>query len=131
MTDFTGDSFDSRSAKNAREEALETAHAILECKLGVLEGVRLLSTLAPELVSDWKVDPDFLVLAALDSETDDLPVGAQRKLWDPKALAARDKIVSQLEGEVREYVEAACRNIVRRFSASGESPGGTTREPGL
>jgi hypothetical protein len=112
------DSPASGSREHAREKALKTARAILKGELGIIEGARLLSTLAPDLVADWKVDPDFLVLAALDSETDDLPVGAQRKLWDATALAERDATVSQIEGEARQNVEAACRNILRRFEAS-------------
>ncbi len=100
-----------------REKALKTARAILNGELGIIEGARVLSTLAPDLVADWKVDPDFLVLAALDSETDDLPVGKQRKLWDATALAERDATVSRIEAEARQNVEAACRNILRRFDA--------------
>jgi hypothetical protein len=101
----------------AREKALNAARAILKGDLGIIEGARLISTLAPDLVADWKVDPDFLVLAALDSETDDLPVGKQRKLWEAKALAERDAIVSRMEAEARQNVEVACRNILRRFAA--------------
>lgn len=112
------------SAKSARtdsqQKVVNTARAILDCEVGVIEGARQLSTLAPELVPDWKVDPDFLVLAALDSETDDLPVGAQRKLWDKKALAERDPVISQIEADARKNVEAACRNILRRFDTGNE-----------
>jgi hypothetical protein len=106
------------SGEHAKEKALKIARAILEGELGIIEGARVLSTLAPELVADWKVDPDFLFLAALDSETDDLPVGAQRKLWEAAALAERDATVSQIEGEARQNVEAACRNILRRFESA-------------
>jgi Protein of unknown function (DUF2489) len=107
------------SAEQSREKAVATARAVLEGKIGVIEGCRLISTLAPDLVADWKTDPDFLVLAALDSETDDLPVGAQRKLWEKKALAERDKILSKIEGEAKPDVHAACRNIIRRLAQQG------------
>ena len=101
----------------SREKAINAAQAILAGEMGIIEGARLLSTLAPDLVPDWKVDPDLLVLAALDSETDDLPVGAQRKLWEAKALAERDALVARIEADARESVEAACRNILSRFSS--------------
>jgi Protein of unknown function (DUF2489) len=109
------------TGRNCRETAVETARAVLDGRVGVIEGARKLSTLAPELVADWKVDPDFLVLAALDSETDDLPVGDQRKLWDKKALAERDPTISRIEADARPNVEVACRNILRRFDAGNEA----------
>jgi Protein of unknown function (DUF2489) len=111
------DSQDSGPGEYAREKALKTASAILKGELGIIEGARVLSTLAPDLVADWKVDPDLLVLAALDSETDDLPLGKQRELWATTALAERDAIVLQMETDARQNVEAACRNILRRFNA--------------
>ncbi len=113
----SGNSLDSGS-REYRAKAVEAARAVLEGKVGIIEGARQLSTLAPELVADWKVDPDFLVLAALDSETDDLPVGAQRKLWDKKALAERDPTISRIEADARKNVETACRNILRRFETT-------------
>ena len=100
---------------NARAKAVEAAQKVLGGEVGIIEGARLLSNLASDLVPDWKVDRDLLVLAALDSETDDLPVGAQRKLWEAKALAERDTIIDRIEAEARPGVEAACRNILRRF----------------
>jgi hypothetical protein len=102
----------------AREKALNVARSILEGDVGIIEGARLLSSFGHELVPDWTVDPDFVVLGALDSETDHLPVGAERKLWEQKALAERDAIVSRIEAEAKEEVESACRNILRRFAAA-------------
>ena len=107
----------SESTGYSREKAVKTARAILDGEIGIIEGARILSTLAPDVVADWKADPDFLVLAALDSETDDLPVGVDRKLWEASALAERDAIVSQIEADAKQSVEAACRNILRRFVA--------------
>ena len=108
-------SLDTGSGKDSKEKAIKTARAVLDGKMGIIEGARLLSTLAPDLVPDWKVDPDFLVLAALDSETDDLPVGKERKLWDATALAERDPVISQIEADAKHEVEVACLNILRRF----------------
>ena len=101
--------------KDLLDKVTKSARAVLDGKMGIIEGARLLSTLAPDLVPDWKVDPDFLVLAALDSETDDLPVGKERKLWDPTALKERDPVISQIEADAKQEVEGACRNILRRF----------------
>jgi len=111
-------SLDSGSEKNSREKALTAARAVLDGKVGIIEGARQLSILAPDLVADWKTDPDFLVLAALDSETDDLPVGKERKLWDATALKEREPVISRMEADAKQEVEAACRNILRRFETS-------------
>jgi hypothetical protein len=102
----------------AREKALRIARSILEGDVGIIEGARLLSSFGHELVPDWRIDPDFVVLGALDSETDHLPVGAERKLWEENALAERDAIVSRIEAEAKQEVESACRNILRRFAAA-------------
>jgi hypothetical protein len=102
----------------AREKALKVAQSILEGDVGIIEDARLLSSFGHELVPDWRIDPDFVVLGALDSETDDLPVGAERKLWEEKALAERDAIVSRIEAEAKQEVQSACRNILRRFAAA-------------
>jgi hypothetical protein len=101
-----------------RDKALEVARSILQGKLGIIEGARLLSMLAHDLVPDWAVDPDFVVFVALDSETDHLPVGAERQLWEATALVERDAIVSRIEADARREVGTACRNILRRFDAA-------------
>ena len=106
--------------KDLLEKVTKSARAVLDGKMGIIEGARQLSTLAPDLVPDWKVDPDFLVLAALDSETDDLPVGKERKLWDGTALAERDPVISQIEADAKQEVEVACRNILRRFDSASQ-----------
>ena len=64
-------SLDTGSGKDSKEKAIKTARAVLDGKMGIIEGARLLSTLAPDLVPDWKVDPDFLVLAVDDIELHD------------------------------------------------------------
>ena|SRR5256885_11355962 len=102
----------------AREKAIKVARSILEGDVGVIEGARLLSSVGHELVPDWRIDPDFVILGALDSETDHLPVGAERKLWEEKALVERDAIVSRIEADAKHEVEIACRNILRRFEAA-------------
>ena len=99
----------------AQQKAVAVAEAILRGELGVLEGARQLASLGHDLVDDWRVDPDFLVVGVLDSQTDHLPVGKVRNLWDPASLAAKDTLIQRIESESRHDVEQACRNIVSRF----------------
>jgi len=106
---------DEEAGSRLRRAAVDTAHAILREEIGVIDGARRLSSLAHRLVDDWRVDPDFLVFGALDTETDHLPVGAQRALWDPAALVDKDAMVARIEAVARADVEMACRNVIARF----------------
>ena len=101
-----------------QREATAAAHAVLRREVGVIEGVRRLSSLAHAVVDDWTADPDFRVFCILDSETDHLPVGTHRALWAPAALAERDAEVARIEREVWSDVEAACRGVIARFAVT-------------
>jgi hypothetical protein len=107
--------FDLEMVERTRARAADVASAILRGELGIIEGARLLSDMSSYLVEDWVSDPDFRVFGALDSETDHLPVGAQRELWDPDALRERDAAVARIERSASEAVFTACRNVVARF----------------
>jgi hypothetical protein len=98
-----------------RLAALEAAAAVIEGHLGVIEGCRRLSSFAHDLVPDWRVDDDFVVFGAVDSETDALPVGAARQHWDQLALAREDKNIESAEATYKEAVVLACRNVLERF----------------
>ena len=56
-------------------DALAAAQAVLDGKLGVIEGSIALAAFAYEVIPDWRVDPDFVIFAVLASETDHLPLG--------------------------------------------------------
>lgn len=109
--------YDLEELERAQREAAVVAAAVLRRELGVIEGARRLSSLSLRIVDDWPADPDFLVFGALDSETDHLPVGVQRELWDQKVLAEMDPVVRRIEASAREEMEVACRSIVARFGA--------------
>ena len=100
-----------------RRQAIEVAQGVLEKRLGICEGSRALASLAHDLVPDWRVDPDFVVLGALDSDSERFPLGALRDRWDPKALALLDIEREEMERRVEPDVMAACRSILARFGA--------------
>lgn len=61
------------------DNAVAAAEAMLTGDLGLIEGSRLLASLAHDLVADWRADDDFVVFGAFASETDNFPAGpAQR-----------------------------------------------------
>ena len=108
--------YDLDSEERARREVVTTAQALIQGEVGVIEGSRRLSGLAHLVVDDWVADPDFRVFCALDSETDHLPVGKARDLWDPAVLAEKDADIQRFEALARLDIESACRRIIRRFT---------------
>ena len=98
-----------------RIAALDAATAVLEGSLGVIEGCRRLRELGDDLVPDSRDDTDFVIFIAVDSETDALPTGTARELWDPAALAREDREIQRAEAMYRESVMSACQRVIKRF----------------
>ena len=111
------DEHDDSDSATRRAEAAHAADAILEGEVGLIDGVRHLARIGHGLVRDFWGDPDFSLLGAVDSETDDLPVGQVRGPWDPAALAVKDREMADYESRVRDAVLAACRSIRERYGA--------------
>jgi uncharacterized protein DUF2489 len=99
----------------SRVAALNTADAVVVGRIGIIEGCRRLCSLAHDLVSDWRVDEDFGVFGAVDSETDALPIGRVREDWNASALQLEDKKIEYAESLYRDKVVSACRNLIKRF----------------
>jgi hypothetical protein len=96
-------------------EAVTIAREVLDRKRGIAEATRALASLAHGLVDDWRVDPDFVVIGALDSDLDRFPLSTARPSWEPTALATADKERAEIERVAEPKVRAACRSIVDRF----------------
>jgi hypothetical protein len=105
----------SHAKDSARLAAIDTAAAVISGRVGTIEGCRTLSSLAHDLVPDWRVDEDFVIFCAVASETDALPTGTARKHWAPAALAREDQEIKRAEQTYRDAVVAACHNIIARF----------------
>lgn len=106
--------YDHPEIQRQRAAAVETAQAIIDGRLGILEGVQRM------LPFRWttgveELDEDFLVFTAVESENDHLPVGSIRQFWDQAALARKDAEIAEAEELHREAVIRACRSILTRF----------------
>ena len=90
--------------------AKEVAHAILSGRIGMLEACRELARLGdtPGVMSE----EIHIVFLGADSETDHLPLGAVRDLWDPQVLLEKDRQIAEMEAHWRDRVFAACWNIL-------------------
>jgi hypothetical protein len=111
---------EAESITSWRSQAAQIARSIVAGEVGLLEGARDLAGIGPMLVHDTSADPDFSVLVGVASETDDMPFGGARALWNPAALAEKDRELSDYECRVRDVVPEACQSIWRRYVSNRE-----------
>jgi len=103
---------DRRASEWERQRAKEIAAAVLDGRTSVLEAVRELYPLAH---TDAIVDEeDRTIVIAIESETDDLPIGEVRKLWAPDALEAKDAEIARAEELYKAQFLEACQRIAER-----------------
>jgi len=60
--------------------------------------------------------PDVLTFLAVDSEIDDMLMGAARRRWAPAALAEKGGERAEYLDHARAAIEDACRSIAARFA---------------
>jgi hypothetical protein len=100
---------DRRASDWERQRVKEIAAAVLDGRTAVLEAVRELWPLAH---TDAIVDEDDRTLViAIESETDDLPIGEVRKLWAPYALEAKDAEIARAEELYKAQFLEACKRM--------------------
>ena len=105
--------------EDARKEIGKRARAILSGKLSYLEGARKIFDL--KHVADLDLDPDTIPFTAIFSCTDALPLGEVRQHWMPEALEKLQPEIERMEQWAREYGQAACENLVKRFGVLEDS----------
>jgi len=100
--------------KAQRAKAIKTAEEMISGKIGIIAGVRIMSGLRfdTELPED---DEDFLALVAIDSETDDLPVGSERELWSAEALREKDIEIQRCEELYHQDAIDACERLILKL----------------
>lgn len=105
--------------RESASEIGEVASQMLRREISFLEGIRKIVAL--RLEAGLLEDPDVMVLVAIDSETDALPLGPQiTEHWQPQALAALRPQIDDAENWARAVGITACRSLVERFG-SGSS----------
>jgi hypothetical protein len=68
---------------------------LIEGRLGIIETARVLSKL--KFLAGIENDADLDAFVAIDSETDELPVGGVRKQWAAHSLALQDVAIAKAE----------------------------------
>lgn len=94
------------------EQALETVESVLNGRIGTVEAAHALLPIL-QLNFDLASQEDFDLIRAIESETDNLPVGRVREHWHPDSLREKDHELARCEGRWREQMVPACQHIQR------------------
>ena len=97
-----------------RGKVVAVCESIIREEIGVIVGARKLTSLGFEMFG--KHDEDFLQFAAIDSETDHLPVDNERKNWSLESLEQKDKEIEEYEIATKAEVFEACKILIKRFN---------------
>lgn len=92
------------------------AQAMLDGKVSFLEGAVQVLAIKNRLTERSGRDPDFEAFLVIQSETDHLPLNAQRPLWSPEALERLEPQFKRTEEWARSFASQACKNLIERFS---------------
>ena len=113
----------------ARQMVVETARAMLDGRLSFIEGARRINGHKWDVdLPEPELDPDIVCFLLIDSETDTLPFGDVRQLWQPAALDKLQLKIKQSEQWARETGWAACQSLIARFSGNAQSPVSTEQD---
>jgi|SRR5580704_16844471 hypothetical protein len=110
-------SLDEQLRNEGMKEVVETAKGVLQGKIGIIEGSRILSRLRFK-ICEGGFDPDFYGFIGIDSATDHLPIGRVREHWAEDALVRKDKEIKEAEDSYREKAFADCRKLIQRFGGT-------------
>jgi hypothetical protein len=101
------------AVNRSAERALETVESALGGRIGMVEAAHALLPLL-RMNSDFASQDDFDLIRAIESETDDLPIGRRvREHWHPNSLREKDRELVRCEGLWHEQMESACQRIRR------------------
>lgn len=104
------------TASSDRQKIVQIAQGILDGSIGIIAGARQLRIFAGGHAGIDEFDPDFRTFVAIDSETDDLPVGESRRHWAADALARKDVEIARCEDLYRAEAREAASHLIARFS---------------
>jgi len=101
----------------ARARVVEAASQVLAGLLSPILAARELLGLMVRLDVP-REDPDFATFVLIESETDALPVGPERREWAPDALERLAVDIARSERWARETGDDAFQSVVRRWGAA-------------
>jgi hypothetical protein len=94
-------------------EIRDFASQYLAGNAGVIETSRRLSPYAHVVEGvDLSVHETLRTFVAIDSETDDLPIGAVREMWHPSTATLQDQSILHAERIYRDVARSACAKLI-------------------
>jgi hypothetical protein len=90
-----------------------TAKQLVADRLGVIAASRRLARLRHYV--EPQIAEVLLTFCGIDSETDALPIGAQRKQWNREALQRKDREIGESEHFYRDSAIKAATELIRRL----------------
>ncbi|MBA2433551.1 MAG: DUF2489 domain-containing protein [Chthoniobacterales bacterium] len=103
-------------AHSNRQKVVAVAQELVNGRIGVLEAARQINAFRGDRVALDEFDPDFVTFLAIDSETDDLPLGDARCHWAPDALAQKDLEIARRDELYRSQALEAASHLIARFA---------------
>jgi hypothetical protein len=97
----------------ARRMIFDAATDMLAGNLSYIEGARKIA--GARFAARLENDADLLPFVGIDSETDALPFGQMRALWQAAALDALGSEIERAEAWARQFGVAHCRSLVERL----------------
>jgi len=103
---------------DARRELVALAESMLSGELPFIEGAGRLWGLSTRIGGVANGDKDIQAFMVIASETDHLPLQAQRHQWLARALAEVDPEIKGVQQWANSFAPEACKNLIARFSKS-------------
>ena len=99
-----------------RRRVVALARSMLAGELSFMEGAVEVAGLRTRIGGLPERDYDFDAFVVISSETDHLPLQAQRHLWSERALAALAPDFERVQQWATGFAPQACMNLIKRFS---------------
>lgn len=100
----------------ARKSLVVIARSMMSGELPFVEGAVQVLRLESQVGGVGDHDQDFSAFVVIESETDHLPLKAQRHLWAPEALARFEPELEKAQQWAESFAPEACANLVARFN---------------
>jgi hypothetical protein len=99
----------------AREVILETAGGMLSGAVSPIEAARIIAK--HRFKACLENDADILLFVGIDSETEALPLGNERKHWQAQALAELQPAIDKAQSWARDVGARNCQNLLSRSTS--------------
>lgn len=101
--------------KKIKSELKELALKLINNEIYFIEGIRAVKDRLDVIILD---DEDINLFRGIDSDTDDVPVGENRKLWNKESLQKIDDELVGYIDNIKPRVYEVCRKIIKIIEES-------------